>query len=359
MANARTRTLVAVVVVLVVLTTLLEMMRRSTLRRAARSPARAASVSAPPGSTPPGLAPAPPARAAPLASLVRGRWGGAPGQFGRHRESEGNAEGPMALQVAPNGDLLVLDQVNARVQRFRRDGTPLGSLPIGPATAQDVATDASGHLLVLDRTGDHEVLVYGPDGTPLDRIPVVGGAIIEAGGVSGLFVDGDGVYLEREHTESVRIANASSQPLPDRATEPGRPSRDGTLWLWAAMADRAAGTVTVRAFRRDAQLSWQRVVAAGEPILHLSLLDSDRRGFMYVGAFVAREQPEPPYALYDQAIAVVRLTQASGQPAGTLALPAPGEPEESFRELAVGDDGTIYQMLPGPDGIEIRSYRFP
>src|SRR5262245_33049182 len=50
--------------------------------------------------------------------VIDARWGSAPGQLGRRRGSEEAPEGPMSFAVGPGGDVLVLDQVNARVQRF-------------------------------------------------------------------------------------------------------------------------------------------------------------------------------------------------------------------------------------------------
>jgi hypothetical protein len=86
------------------------------------------------------------------------------------------------------------------------------------------------------------------------------------------------------------------------------------------------------------------------------LLDSDRRGYVYLGALVADENPAPPHELVDPELLVLRMTQARGEDAGLRALPACESPDEVFRELVVADDGTLYQLCPGPAGVEIRAY---
>lgn len=288
--------------------------------------------------------------------VVRGRWGGGRGEFGRKPAQESAPEAPMSFVVARGGEILVLDQVNGRVQRFRPDGSLVGVVNVPDDTAQDLAVDAQDHLLVLDRLAKAELTVYGPDGQPLANIPVVGGPITEGGGVTGVFTDGTGTYLEREHTETARVAGPDGRPDPQRPTEPGRPSRDGLYFLWAAIADRYAGVVNVRVFNRDANLVWAQPVSFPLSIVHLLLLDSDRRGFLHVGALVGNEAGAELTSL---ATVVLRLRLADGALAGSLTLPANTSADEIFRELVVGDDGAIYQMLPGTSGVAITRYEFP
>lgn len=92
--------------------------------------------------------------AGPSEVLVRAAWGSSPGQLGRERRQEGNAEGPMALTAARNGDLVVLDRL------------------------------ADGVVAILDN-----------DGRPMGELPLLGPSVKEGGAVTGLFVDGDDVYV--------------------------------------------------------------------------------------------------------------------------------------------------------------------
>jgi hypothetical protein len=285
-------------------------------------------------------------------------WGAEPGQVGR-RGGEGNPEGPMSLAVGAGGDLWVLDQVNGRLQRFRRDGTFDGKHDIGPDTAQDVLALPDGRLAVLDRLGEAEILLYDQAGALQGAVPLVGGPITEGGGVTGMFADANGLYVEREHTELVRVAGPDGKPDPDRPTDPGRPTRDGTMFLAAFLADARAGTAVIRAFDRDARLVWQRQATFPAQIIHLVLLDSDQRGHAYLGALVAREGPAPDFELADAATIVVRLVQADGADAGSLRLPASDQADEVFRELVVTDEGELLQMLVTAEGVQVVRYEFP
>jgi hypothetical protein len=262
----------------------------------------------------------------------------------------------MSLTVTRGGEILVLDQVNRRVQRFYPDGKLAGQVDVWSDTVQDLAVDERGNLLVLDRLARAELTVYGPDGQPRENIPVVGGPIREGGGVTGVFTDATGTYLEREHTETARVAGPDGRPDPQRPTEPGRPSRDGQYYLWAAIADREAGVATVRVFDRDARLVWARPVSFPRSIVHLLLLDSDRQGFLYVGGLVGFTAGTE---LTNLATVVLRLRLADGAPAGILMLPPNTSAEEVFRELVIGDDGAVYQMLPGENGLTVTRYDFP
>ena len=68
--------------------------------------------------------------------------------------------------------------------------------------------------------------------------------------MTGVFADDKGVYVEREHTALVRIADGQGRSDPGREELPGRPTRDGRLFIAASIADRAGGLASVRAFDR-------------------------------------------------------------------------------------------------------------
>jgi hypothetical protein len=288
--------------------------------------------------------------------LVRGAWGAGPSEFGRRRDPETRAQGPASLAVDAHGRLLVLDQINRRIQRFDARGQRLPPIPIGDDAAEDLAPAHNGTTLVLDRLAERNVQLYDDGGRLRAQVPLVGPEIPESGIVTGLFTDDAGdLYVERAHRLLVRIADAGGGPV-DRTTLPGRPSRDGQLFLNAAIGDRAAGQVLVSALARDGQLVWQTPVSLGAPVLYLVLFDSDAAGSVYLGGRVGHESAAPPYRVVDEAIVLVALSPG-GAPRGSLTLPAAPSEEESFRELTVGDDGTIYRMVASADGVRIEAYR--
>jgi hypothetical protein len=325
-------------------------------RLAAAAPVRQIAAPAPPA---PSIA-APPLRAGDgrgARTVVRCGWGSGPDELGRRRDRESVAEGPMSLTVDGRGNLLILDQINRRVQRFAPDGRRLGALPIASDTVQDLALGKRGTLALLDRLTEGKVRLYADDGRLLGEAPLRGPGLSEGGAATGLFTDRDGnLYVEREHRALVRIADSDGNADPARPTLPGRPSRDGRLYLNAAIVDRAAGTAEVRALDAQGALLWQTPVSLGAPILYLSLLDSDATGEVYLGGHAGHEAATAPFRVYDEQLVVVGLSP-DGSLHGVLRLPDVPAAEESFRDLAVGDDGTIYRMSKTERGVTVEAYR--
>ena len=329
--------------------------------RAADSPAVAPAPA--PGGHPTPAAPLPqagPVEKQPTAGKFRtfASWGSAPGQLGHKLDPEGAPEGPMSLASGRAGDLWVVDQVNGRIQHFDAHGKALEEIHVS-TTTQDLVIGPNGNLYALDRLGRSDVTVFDRGGPLIDSDAVVGGTIGEGGAVTGIFADADGVYLEREHGETVRIAGADGRFDAERKVAPGRPSRDGSAFVKAARAGRRSPLVTVSVFGRDATPRWQRTLLFARTVMNLVLLDTDLGGHLFVAALVADEATAAPFALEGLAIEVLRVGLADGADGGALILRAPQGPEESFRELAITDDGEVLQMLPQPDGMRIESYRFP
>ena len=330
---------------------------------AARSRTDEAVVTPPPKPvrTPTPEAPAPsPATTSesPGKALIIATWGSGPNQVGRRKARESNPEAPMGLVVDGRGGLWLLDQVNRRVLRLGPDGKALSPLPLGSSTAQDISVGPNGEIAVLDRLGKEPgVEVLGADGRRLRKLEVVGGRIKEGGAITGLFHGPDGLYAETDNDDLVQVANKDGEPTDLEQTIPGRPSRDGKLFLKAGIVSRPAGRVYVQAHTKDRKLAWETPLNLGRPVLQILLLSSDTAGNVYLGAEVGREDPQTHQVL-DQATVVLRLSRA-GQLTGTLILPpTTASPAETFRPLAVAPDGKVYQMVPGPGGVTVTVYRF-
>ena len=294
------------------------------------------------------MAPAPPAPTA----LVRGAWGSQLGEFGHTTESEANPEGPMSFALAPDGTVAVLDQRNRRVQRFVA-GRAVNTVALDNEAAQDLAITPSGNLVALDRLGTSTLTVYGPDGHPAAPIALRGGPIAEGGAVTGVFADAQGIYVEREHREVVRVADANGREDPDRPTLWGRPSRDGAQLLRASIEDPARGVLRVSvAARSNGAMDWSSTVSADAPVLYLAMLDSDARGRVYVAAATGHASPD---GVRDAATFVARLDGA-GAVEATMNLPALEGGDEVFRPMRVDDEGAVYVMAPAREGLTIHRY---
>lgn len=308
-----------------------------------------------PPSTAPGalvpqpVVPAPPAaplRAGPAPSgdrvFVRAKWGAGPGELGRTRAQEGNAEAPLALTVDGRGTVSVLDQVNGRIARWSAQGEPLAPWPLTQQTARELSAGPGGALALLDPTRDLSVAVLGPDGRPLGEAPIRGQGFDDPAQATGLHFDESGVYVEKGHALFTRVADAQGRPVAERAVLDGRPGRAGNVLLSAAIIEARAGTAWVRTVdRASGALRWQRRYTLPAPILRLVLLESDAEGHIAFGLHLAREVE--PGRFTDESLQVLCLA-ADGVVRDVVALPPPEGPEEALRELALAADGTLLYL---------------
>ena len=105
------------------------------------------------------------------ARIVDARWGSASGEVGLSGGPTSLRIGPSSFDVAPDGTVTLLDEVNKRVQRWR-GGRVAATVPVDvPAAASDLAVGGDGTIYVLDGTsaaGSTPLLhAFAPDGTPM------------------------------------------------------------------------------------------------------------------------------------------------------------------------------------------------
>lgn len=257
----------------------------------------------------------------------------------------------MSLTTGRDGAVVVLDQVNQRMVRLDRNGKVLGTTSLPVQAAQDVVLAKDGTAVVLDRLADRSLAIIGPDGAIKGELALVGKGLPEGGAATGVFLDGDDVYVEREHGDLVRAGTTAGVNDPLRPEVPGRPTRDGRTFLSATLVDRAGGTLTVTAIDRPSLAHrFTRQYGLGHPAVALVLLDADAAGTFYVGALQElATTPSPGFS-----IAVLCLDGRDGHVVGHAELPANTDPDETFRELTVPDEGGVLYLYRTPEGAELR-----
>ncbi len=156
----------------------------------------------------------------------------------------------MSFAVAPDGTLVVLDQINGRLARYDRDGKRLQDIKIQSRHSQDVAIGADGTTLMLDRLKDKNVTAINNTGRVLGSLPVDIKAVGEPAAITGLFVDGKKVYVEVGHGELVHVGSTKGEAAADPEHLIGRPSRDGTLWLSTGIINARTRRILVSAIDR-------------------------------------------------------------------------------------------------------------
>lgn len=282
-------------------------------------------------------------------------WGSGPGQLGRDRPQEGNPEAPMSLTIDAKGNTWVLDQVNNRLVKLDPSGKPAATVPVPVQAGQDVAIAKDGTAVVMDRLVDRSVSLIGPDGKPKGELPLLGKGLVEGGAATGVFTDGDDVYVEREHGDLVKIGSTSGKADPERPEIPGRPSRDGTSYLSAGIVDAAAGTVTVTAIEKASRAHrFTRQYGLAMHVHGLVLLDSDRSGIIYLGALVEAPGGTPEKPAF--AITLLCLDPLDGRPLGRTVIPPNGGGDETFREFAVPDEGGVLYLQRTEQGAQLQRY---
>ncbi|MHB8877402.1 MAG: hypothetical protein ACYC8T_27230, partial [Myxococcaceae bacterium] len=190
----------------------------------------------------------------------------------------------------------------------------------------------------------------------LGELPLEGKGIEEGGGVTGVFVDGKDVYVEREHGELVRIGDTAGKADPERPEIPGRPTRDGLSYLTAGLTDAQAGRLYVSSTVRETlEHRFTRELRMGLPLYSLVLLDTDRSGVIYLGML-----GEVPTGNADKpvrpAIILACLDPLDGRPLGKVELPANTSADETFRELTVFDEGGVLYAQRSEEGMTLQRY---
>ncbi|HYI02054.1 hypothetical protein, partial [Hyalangium sp.] len=225
-------------------------------------------------------------------------------------------------------------------------------------TPQDIAMARDGTLLVLDRLKDKTVAILDPDtGALRGELPVQGRGVPETGLVTGTFVDGDSVYVEREHGALVRIGDTSGKADPERPEIPGRPTRDGRSYVLAGITDRSSGRLFLNAVdRQTGQHRYTREYRLGFPLMTIALLDSDLSGTLYLG--VTGELPSLTAAAPTQpGLRVFCVDPLDGKVLGQTDLPLNTLPEETFRDFAVLDEGGLLYRHITESGVTLMRAR--
>lgn len=293
---------------------------------------------------------------------AEGAWGSGPDQFGRHNAPESSPEGPLSISVDRQGNTYVLDQVNGRILRFDKDGTPLEPFKVTQQTPHDVIPTSVGTTLVMDPRRDRSIAVLDESGNLIGELPMTGKHLEaqESGLATGVFADSEGIYVEKSHAKTFRVGDAAGNPDLDQPLLDGRPGRDGTSLLSMGLVQARDGRFWVRSKdRQTGQLKFMREYTLPTPIMTLLLLDSDPSGRIYAAAQVGRERDINPadggHGFDEQSVQLLCL-EPTGKPRKVLALPANTLAEESVRDLAVRDDGTVLYMLRSQEGMKILQY---
>ncbi len=155
------------------------------------------------------------------------------------------------------------------------------------------------------------------------------------------------MYVEKDHGPLLRIGTTDGQPAADRGEIPGRPTRDGQSFINAGIIDAPAGRMYISSIdRASMQHNYTREIRQGSEIRGILRLDTDKAGTIYLATLLDQNGEE-----------IVLLSchePLKGYPTGNAVLPVNTMPEETFRDMAVLDEGGIVYSVRTEQGVSYR-----
>ena len=285
--------------------------------------------------------------------VVRVPWGNGPSALGRLDGDEGASEGPMSFALAADGTVWFLDQTRFRLARFGPAGALLQEMPLPADTFQDFEVMPDGSFVLLDRLAHRTMVVLDASGRFLRSVPVEGPGIPEGGTVTAMWADGSGVWLEHLHTERVRVLDASLQPC-QREVVRGRPFRQGTELLGARDG---RGSVTIWTEDRLRGQGSRAIVSASHEVARIIWLQADDAGDVHAVFHLLEFDGTDPTRVTHEEVIGIRY-DGNLQERGVWTSPWVIREWEQFREVRVGQDGTIHQMGFEDGGVVVARWRW-
>ena len=288
--------------------------------------------------------------------VVHGTWGTADGQFGR--DEAGARPGPLSLAVDRNGDILVLDQENARVQRFTAEGARQPPLTGVSGTTMDLAVTGGAvwTLAYLPESGPgHAVHRLGPGGPEL-TVPLDRGLEL----LTGLFATGPDsapdLWVEQNQDTQVRVVREGRAVAPAEQGQGalGRPVPGNLVQRVTA---RKAGEHRALVMTVDPERGVEPVleITTVVPLVAIQELYADATGAIYIGLFMAAEGPAPDFAWQQIRKVVVAWRPDTGHAAKVVEMAALMDTMVT-RPVTVGPDGALYQLHTTEQEVVVRRW---
>jgi hypothetical protein len=268
-------------------------------------------------------------------------YGSGKENVGAFRGGEGANMGPASFTADSKGKIYICDTVNKRIQILSPEGKFLSSITLN-AEPDDIASDKNGLLYVF---AGGNLYRYDSSGNLTSEIPIDPTRWQSMGPIH--IVD-DGVYARADgrgdlliaHIENGKLAFPSAQELREPLQE-GFVGRGGKRYM-AFPKDIEGAAMEV--IERDGTKSPRFLPFK---ILSLVFLGEDQEGNTYM-------QTE---ANNDDGISLsVSRFDANGNYLDTIPIPGNNYDFWALKMTAVGDDGTIYQMMPTKDRLILNSF---
>ena len=274
-------------------------------------------------------------------SIDRIAYGNGSSEIGRINLPEVERQGPQSFAVSGKGDIYISDTVNSRVQIYGPDGKLKRSIAI-PGRPGDIAVTEAGDLFVLNE-GKGDILHFSPEGDKLSQIPISRTILSD---LESFRTMGGQLLLRTRDQEEYEIAVAEDGKA-GAVRGPFRGSRltpDATCLVRKVSG--AGGEVSI--------------IGRGGKVMDTIPVPVDRLASI---VFLGRDEEKNLYLQVEQTRSDgtgVELGVLKLNPAGILLDKIRDIPNNysnwTVRLLQVNDKGDIYQMLPGPEAVELNRW---
>lgn len=279
--------------------------------------------------------------------ILEAGFGKSDGQLGSNVPEEGLPEGPKSFVVDASGALSVLDQENARVQRFAL-GKLAGSVTIPARAFDDIELWGNSGYALLDVHAPAAIVFVNASGQVERELVLESEEIPEPSQVTALTRHSDGYYVEVSDDYLVRVADASGAAVP-ASVVPGQ-ALDGSSALKADLGD-PAHVELFRVTLPSGDPKSLAEVAFGERVARRTLLAGRKGGGALLGVVTESEQADPETPPHESSVLVV--LDPSGHEKHRVALPLADGPLDVFRSVKRGDDGNVYVLVAGESGVKV------
>jgi hypothetical protein len=269
---------------------------------------------------------------------LAGSWGSGGGAFGLITGREMARIGPSAFDVAPDGTVAVLDQVNDRLVMYG-SGTAPRYVPIAFTGGEgDLALGADGTAYVLDQAPEPVVRSYAPSGAQLAVTSVAGsGADMLRAGPSGALLHAYPGEMWLPVGGAGQLLQPSQQSA---AARPGLPAAGGAEVVVHARRTEALfalvqGDRVLRAWR----------VGSGTNLGEIQLAEPYRDGLLVVLRMWTSQRAE-----------FVALVLSPSGLAGSFAVDAVEWAESAALGRFKLAGGHLFQLRSTPAGAEVVSF---
>jgi hypothetical protein len=296
------------------------------------------------------------------AVVFKTAWGSGSDELGRIIPQEASPEGPMSFVIDSSGNILVLDQLNKRIQVYDKNGKHIKTIPIPAATFTDIAIGASGNLFLLDRYVYEMVALIDDKGNILKKIELIGEYITGTGSISEINSREDGLWVVVGNS-MVRICDASGEPYKNRQIAPGRFSQDDKSLLRTKVIGEITATVSRNTLTKSSTDTYNisgkdtYTIYFDIPILSIRMVDTDKNGNIYLGVELLEESiaEGPPYSI-ENSHEIVVVLDSNGNEKKRIYMPVSREAEDVNRSHRVTPDGSIYQLVIEEEGATMWRY---